>query len=162
MNDILTARAPLPTTPPPSRGLSARRHSTTPNRLTRSDPARGMFGRVRAAPVRVRSFCSTRRTVSHRITLIVTQSLVANKTTTTTTTLNMKACIGVGWRRAYLPRMILRPAPMFWPAWEAPLFWPAWRPMMVWPALSCSSLKSRLDSSAGLGPSLGPVHSGCL
>ena len=53
---------------------------------------------------------------------------------------------------AHLPSRILRPAPRFCPAWVAPLFCPACRPMMVCPAFSCSSLKSRLHSSEGLGP----------
>ena len=63
---------------------------------------------------------------------------------------------------AYLFKMILRPAPMFWPAWVAPLFVPAWRPMAVLPAAIVSSLNSRLFSSEGLGPNQGPGHSGCL
>lgn len=62
----------------------------------------------------------------------------------------------------YLPKMILRLDPILCPACEAPLFWPAWRPMIVLPAASCSSVKSRLDSSAGFGPSWGPVKSGCF
>lgn len=57
-----------------------------------------------------------------------------------------------GQQYAHLPSRIFRPAPRFCPACVAPLFCPACRPMMVSPALSCSSLKSRLHSSAGLGP----------
>lgn len=63
---------------------------------------------------------------------------------------------------SYFPRMILRPAPMFWPAWEAPLLVPACSPMMVCPAASVSSEKLRLHSSAGFGPRNGPANSGCL
>lgn len=62
----------------------------------------------------------------------------------------------------HFPRMILRPAPRFCPAWLAPLFDPACSPMMPSPALSCSSVNSRLFSSAGFGPKCGPGHSGCL
>ena len=62
----------------------------------------------------------------------------------------------------YLPRMILRPAPIFEPACVAPLFVPAWSPMTALPAAIVSSSKSRLFSSEGFGPSHGPDHSGCL
>ncbi|KAJ8878759.1 hypothetical protein PR048_019345 [Dryococelus australis] len=61
---------------------------------------------------------------------------------------------------AHLPSKIFLPAPMFWPACVAPLFWPACSPMMVCPAFNCSSVKSRLHSSEGLGPREGPFHSG--
>lgn len=57
-----------------------------------------------------------------------------------------------GQEYAHLPSRIFRPAPIFCPAWVAPLFCPACRPMMVCPAFSCSSVKSRLHSSEGLGP----------
>lgn len=66
-------------------------------------------------------------------------------------------CLGI-----YFPMMILRPAPRFCPACDAPLLLPAWSPMTAFPAAIVSSSKSRLFSSDGLGPSHGPVHSGCL
>ena len=62
----------------------------------------------------------------------------------------------------YFPRRILRVAPILWPDWVAPLFEPACRPIIVSPARNCSSVNSRLHSSAGLGPKYGPFHSGCL
>ncbi|KOX73454.1 hypothetical protein WN51_14500 [Melipona quadrifasciata] len=62
----------------------------------------------------------------------------------------------------YFPRRILRVAPILWPDWVAPLFEPACRPITVSPARNCSSVNSRLHSSAGLGPKYGPFHSGCL
>lgn len=156
---ILTARTPLPTSSP---GVLDHNSQIRPH-LTRSGPTRGNWA-MRAAPARVRSTFHCRSQSPHhtrRTLAVTTQSLVVTKSRIRkTTTLNNKACIG-GFG-PYLPRMILRPAPMFCPAWEAPLFCPACRPMMVLPAFNCSSLKSRLASSAGLGPSLGPVHSGCL
>lgn len=113
-------------------------------------PPRFFWGVLRPPPVRVRSSraLSVRHTRSH--------SLMAHARITQS---NKKGVVSV-WVALYLPRIILRPAPMFWPAWEAPLFCPACRPMMVLPAARVSSLKSLLASSAGLGPSLGPVHSG--
>ena len=49
-----------------------------------------------------------------------------------------------------------------WPAWEAILACPAWRP--IWPSRIfrvCSSLKFLWFSVAILGPSAGPLYSGC-
>lgn len=63
---------------------------------------------------------------------------------------------------AHFPSRIFLVAPKFWPACVAPLFCPACSPMTPSPARNCSSVKSRLFSSDGLGPSEGPLHSGCL
>lgn len=52
----------------------------------------------------------------------------------------------------YFPKMILRDAPKFWPAWVAPWLVPAWSPIIDSPALNCSSVNSRRFSVAGGGP----------
>lgn len=57
----------------------------------------------------------------------------------------------------YFPNKIFLPAPIFDPACVAPLFWPACKPIIVCPAANCSSVNSRLHSSAGFGPRFGPV-----
>lgn len=58
--------------------------------------------------------------------------------------------------------MILREAPKLWPDCEAPRFVPACKPMIASLARKVSSENSRRFSSAGRGPSTGPLYSGCL